>query len=1825
MVGESEKNLRTIASRKFTRCYNRFNEAIINKEDVELIIEKYDTLKQLWADVQSKHDNYLIIAYPDDEDGTDNEKENQWIEKIEERFELVTKSKCAYLKERKESDELKVKDNVYEQEKKGLHVALAQRESLLHIFAQDKKDLRSCIKRDTKGIMKSQITGSLRSLKTQLDKCREAHLRYLSHSPPDMTPGEESTWIENLQQSYEECDLEAFAYLETVLEAESKEKKRIVKMETIKMPSFSGKIREYAKFKSDFKNQVESDIQTEKLCYVLRSCLKDEALTLVENIESASEIWERLDERYGSPSLLVDVIMNEIKSIGVVLDGDSSNLITFVNTIERGYSDLKRLNLEREISNSVTVGMLEGRLPPVTRREWSKLVNCHGSSVDPYNKFPSFMNFLKEQRKILEYEIASVRVLDDPEEVLTMRNNPIPREGQTQCLVHNNATTHNTCDCHAYINKSPQERLEIINRNRACWICLIPGHRFFECTARRECGENNCTMSHHPSLHVPLSARRAPPAQEEAVAVARTEDEYETEGKTLLPIMRIKAKNMYVSTLWDSAATCSMITFKLAEKLNLQGYDCKLAVTKVGGQVDIVDSRCYKIPLRDSRDQLVNIKVYGIDTITKGSDEVDVSPILHLFKHVTCKEIERKRGEVDVLIGMNFARFQPTKTQESRNLVLYENRFGKCIAGSHRMIKQTQQLIVNNVSVHSFDATSFLELETMGVQCHPRCGNCSCRKCALGSKGVSIKEEREQNMINEGLVYDETDKCFTSSYPWIKNPKHLPESYGVAKASLQSTERRLRRNASHAKTYDEQFKDLLDRGAAKILTTQELNSYNGPIYYLCHHEVMKEGSTTSCRIVYNSSRKIKGECINDYWGKGINPVNNLLGVLIRFRERKVVIVGDIRKMYHTIKINVVDQHTHRFLWRNMDTSRDPDVYAMQVVSFGDKPAGNIAVAALKKTAEMGSSAFPEAAEVILNNSYVDDILDSVDDESTAKEITEQIDHILDIGSFEIKEWVVGKGTGAVHALSKTKQMVLGMMLNLEDDEFTFEAKIEIKVGRKRNKRTVKVVNKENIPNMITITLTKAIAMSIINGIFDPLGLIGPFTVKGKMFMRMLWKEKFDWEDPLPDSLSEKLWQFFKEMLDMESIKFKRCLKPDSAVGDPILVTFSDASTEAFGAVVYLRWELADGSFQASLVTSKNRVAPLKIQSVPRLELCAAVIATRIAQFVMDEMRFNVSRRYFLIDSQIVKSMICKESHAFQTFVAVRLGEIHSFTKPDEFFWIDRKYNIADFLTKGKSPNEIGTGSTWQCPELLCWPERDWPINSTTTSEKLPEEAEMSFATDVAVVHCVGNVICILRFSKYTKLMHTTSRVIAVFKSDPKPSFCNGSILSSTYIHEAEVMWIKDAQKQIHADVKKGNYKKLCPVIQEDGIITVEGRVGALFADSYASSGLILLPHSHRLARLYAEHIHNASHLGSAAIKCKIRDRFWITKLGTMVNDIRNKCVTCKKLNAELQQQVMGPIPLHRLKPSPPFHNTYIDFFGPFKIRGVVNKRSSGKGFGVIFSCGSTRAVHCDLSQNYSVDGFLQTFRRFTSIRGYPSEVWSDCGTQLVATDKELRRMIRDFDQQKLIEFGAEKGITWHFSPPDAPWYNGCVEALVKSVKKAIKVAVGEQVLSFPELQCVLFEACNIVNERPIGVLSKDINDGKYLCPNNILLGRATSRVPAGPFSEDFNPRQRFQFVQGLVDAFWKIWLRDYFPSLLIRPKWHVQKRSMRIGDVVLIRDLNAVRGSWQMGQVAKVHPSTDQIIRHVDVRYKLPTNKCFKIVKRAVQSLVVLLPAEEDV
>ena len=175
---------------------------------------------------------------------------------------------------------------------------------------------------------------------------------------------------------------------------------------------------------------------------------------------------------------------------------------------------------------------------------------------------------------------------------------------------------------------------------------------------------------------------------------------------------------------------------------------------------------------------------------------------------------------------------------------------------------------------------------------------------------------------------------------------------------------------------------------------------------------------------------------------------------------------------------------------------------------------------------------------------------------------------------------------------------------------------------------------------------------------------------------------------------------------------------------------------------------------------------------------------------------------------------------------------------------------------------------------------------------------------------------------------------------------------------------------------------------------------------------------------------------------------------------------------------------------------------------------------------------------FFVDSFLS--------RGFPSIIYSDSGSQIVGASNVLKAIYRMWDWRTILEFGTDKGIEWKFSPGDAPWWNGCCESLIRSVKKSIYLTVGNHRITFSELQTVVFEAANLVNERPIGIKPGNYSEHSYLC----------------------HIAKRFHFIQELVDIYWKKWTLCYLSSLIIQSKWHHEKRNLKVGDIVMITDNN---------------------------------------------------------
>ena len=156
------------------------------------------------------------------------------------------------------------------------------------------------------------------------------------------------------------------------------------------------------------------------------------------------------------------------------------------------------------------------------------------------------------------------------------------------------------------------------------------------------------------------------------------------------------------------------------------------------------------------------------------------------------------------------------------------------------------------------------------------------------------------------------------------------------------------------------------------------------------------------------------------------------------------------------------------------------------------------------------------------------------------------------------------------------------------------------------------------------------------------------------------------------------------------------------------------------------------------------------------------------------------------------------------------------------------------------------------------------------------------------------------------------------------------------------------------------------------------------------------------------------------------------------------------------------------------------------------------------------------------------------------------------------------------------------------------------------------------MQTVLFEMATLLNERPIGVKNTHPDDGSYISPNGILLGRASHSISHGPFAETCNPQHRVEFVQKIIDAWWQKWYRDVFPSLTVRRKWHAENRNVKVGDLVLLLESNPLRGRWTRARITRVFPGADGRVRSVELKTKTGHYE------RPITKIAMLLPVEEQ-
>lgn len=421
-------------------------------------------------------------------------------------------------------------------------------------------------------------------------------------------------------------------------------------------------------------------------------------------------------------------------------------------------------------------------------------------------------------------------------------------------------------------------------------------------------------------------------------------------------------------------------------------------------------------------------------------------------------------------------------------------------------------------------------------------------------------------------------------------------------------------------------------------------------------------------------------------------------------------IHDIKEMFHQVKMKPEDQHSQRILWRNNDKTRDPEEYAMQVMTFGATCSPFCAQLAKNTNAREFESKYPRAAEAIIHRHYVDDYLDSCDSSEEALQLHQDVVKVHSLGGFHICNWITNdpdlrkkipvdlradsQKSIDVEKNSLWTERVLGLHWDPNRDVLVFTTnfngiKSEIAAGDK-------------IP-------TKREALSLVMSVFDPMGFVGILTVKAKILLQLTWRSGITWDEQLPRSQHEKWREWISDLQQVVKYEIPRCYSHQfSSASDRQLHVFVDASEQAFAAVCYFRVKSAEGT-EVTFVSSKTRVTPLKSISIPRAELQAAVLGTRMAIMVKESHDISPHRTFFWSDSVTVLRWLRMDGGRLKQFVSHRIGEIQESTNVEDWHWIPTDLNVADDATRDDKPCDWSNSSRWRNgPSFLKLEMDQWP-------------------------------------------------------------------------------------------------------------------------------------------------------------------------------------------------------------------------------------------------------------------------------------------------------------------------------------------------------------------------------------------------------------------------------------------------------------------------------------------------------------------------------------
>ncbi|XP_053976366.1 uncharacterized protein LOC128875067 [Hylaeus volcanicus] len=532
------------------------------------------------------------------------------------------------------------------------------------------------------------------------------------------------------------------------------------------------------------------------------------------------------------------------------------------------------------------------------------------------------------------------------------------------------------------------------------------------------------------------------------------------------------------------------------------------------------------------------------------------------------------------------------------------------------------------------------------------------------------------------------------------------DSKTTARKRLASLEKRLDRVAEYARLYYAEMRRLIENGYARKVDKKSKGMRS---WYLPHFGVQNVNKPGKVRLVFDAAAKTAGVSLNDQLDSGPDLLRSLTGVLLRFRQHAIAFKGYIQDMFLRVKVRENDRNAQTFLCRGSDRSGESDEYQMTCLVFGAKSSPCSAMFVKNKNAETFSECKPVAAKSVVSDCYMDDYLASRRTVTEARNVIRDVVQINANAGFAmhglasndaraLETAVTGGKSGTqweTRLCDRGGERVLGLFWDTQLDELAFNAGLS-KIPERLRTGVDRPTSRE--------------LLRVIMSVFDPLGFLTPFTLISKILMQDVWRSGIGWDSELRDEEHVGWQSWIRHLHKVRACRIPRCYALlGHREANVELHVFSDASPKACAAVAYLRFVINNEASHVALVMAKAKVAPLKPLSVLRLELQAALLGSRLAKMVSDELNINVTRRYMWTDSTTVLRWIKTEPRMRQVYVAHRLGEIEELTQSTEWRWVPSKLNPADDATKWKNRSLHKNDRWFVGPEFLRGSDSSWPV------------------------------------------------------------------------------------------------------------------------------------------------------------------------------------------------------------------------------------------------------------------------------------------------------------------------------------------------------------------------------------------------------------------------------------------------------------------------------------------------------------------------------------